>query len=100
MSIQEVAVMAAMWIATKTCDSRSVCVACGAKLSTYNARSCVQWKATDGEDLTDGNDDVAEEEQLHLSVDRQSRVLASRFFIRTSARQRPSFFGTAIAEMR
>lgn len=36
--------------------------------TAYNARGRVEWKATNGEDLTDGDYNVAEQEELHFSA--------------------------------
>lgn len=36
-------------------------------LQTYNSNGAVQWKLSNGKDLADADNDVANEEQLHLS---------------------------------
>jgi len=36
------------------------------RLPTYNAHGAIEGKSTNGEDLADGDDDVAEEEELHF----------------------------------
>ena len=46
--------------------------------ATYEAHRVVQRKAADCEDLADGDDDVAEQEQLHFPVQVRTRHFALR----------------------
>lgn len=46
-----------------------------------NAHATIEWEPADCEDLTDRDNDVAEEEELHFSVRRKSAIVRPRGFI-------------------
>lgn len=88
MRIQEVATIAAMCAPAKPWAALVVGSARLVRIVTYNAHRAVQRKASNSEDFTDGDDNVAKEEELHFpgSVsDLLSRVGSNTTHLRPTA---------------
>jgi hypothetical protein len=66
MRIQEVATMAAMCAPTKPWQLLVMASTRFVRVETYNAHRAVQREASNSEDFADGDDNVAEEEELHF----------------------------------
>lgn len=68
--------------------------------TTYKACRVVQRETANGKDFADGDDDVAEEEELHFPAYGQFRSFSRLNMSRTFVRQQPSSVVFAIAAMR